>query len=36
MEISARAYVFDEHDRVLLVKNSADQQWTLPGGHSEE
>ncbi len=36
MEISVRAYIFDEDDNVLLVKHSRDWLRVLPGGHAEE
>lgn len=36
MEISVRAYIFDEDDRVLVVKHSAEQPWVLPWWHVEE
>jgi 8-oxo-dGTP pyrophosphatase MutT (NUDIX family) len=36
MELSVRAYIFDEDDRVLVVKHSAEQPWVLPWGHVEE
>ena len=36
MELSVRAYIFDEDDRVLLVKHSGEQPWVLPWGHLEE
>lgn len=36
MELSVRAYIFDEDERVLMVRHSADQPWVLPGGHVEE
>lgn len=35
MEISVRAFIFDEDDRVLLVKHAPATRWTLPGGHVE-
>ncbi len=28
------AYIFDEEDRLLIVRN--DKTWTIPGGHPEE
>jgi hypothetical protein len=36
MELSVRAYIFDEDERVLMVRHSPDQPWVLPGGHVEE
>lgn len=36
MELSVRAYIFDEQDRVLLVKHDATQPRVLPWGHVEE
>jgi 8-oxo-dGTP pyrophosphatase MutT (NUDIX family) len=36
MEIVARGFVFDEEDRILLVKHAVDQRWVLPGGHLED
>lgn len=36
MELSVRAYIFNEDERVLLVRHSSDQPWVLPGGHVEE
>ena len=36
MELSVRAYIFDEEDRVLMVKHASDQPRVLPGGHVEE
>ncbi len=35
MEHSVRCYLFDEDDRILLVKHAADQPWVLPWGHLE-
>lgn len=36
MELSVRAYIFDEDDRILVVKHHSAQQWVLPWGHVEE
>ncbi|MBP7847964.1 NUDIX hydrolase [Patescibacteria group bacterium] len=36
METCVRAFIFDEDDNVLLVRNASDQLWVLPGGHTEE
>lgn len=36
MELSVRAYIFDEDDRVLMVRHSPEQPWVLPGGHVDE
>ncbi len=36
MEICVRAFIFDEEDNLLLVRNANDQLWVLPGGHLEE
>lgn len=36
MELSVRAFIIDEQERILLVKHSANQMWVLPGGHVEE
>ncbi len=36
MEITARAFLFDEDERILLVKHAAGQPWVLPGGHLDE
>lgn len=33
MEIAVRGYLFDEDERVLLVKHAAEQMRVLPGGH---
>lgn len=36
MEIAVRGYLFDENERILLVKHAVDQMWVLPGWHLEE
>lgn len=36
METCVRAFIFDEDDNLLLVRNASDQLWVLPGGHTEE
>lgn len=36
MELSVRGYIFDEDDRILLVRHSPEQPRVLPGGHVEE
>ena len=35
MELSVRAFVFDEKDNILLVKHAPGSMWVLPGGHIE-
>ena len=35
MEITSRAFIFDDDDNILLVKHSQDQMRVLPGGHIE-
>lgn len=36
MELSVRAFVLDDDDNILLVKNASEQPWVLPGGHVED
>jgi len=36
LEFSARWVIFDTQWRVLLVKHTAQNPWTLPGGHVEK
>ena len=36
MEIAVRGFLFDEDERILLVKHAADQMRVLPGGHLEK
>lgn len=31
-KVDARAALFDDEDRILLMQERADQRWTLPGG----
>ena len=36
MDVSVRCYLFDEDDRVLLVRHDKTSPWVLPGGHAEK